>query len=67
MEMFPFNTLPLDSGGIWFLYRMSVCLSVCLSICQFVLPSAICMTIFSFLDDYLSKCQWIFTKFSVFY
>ena len=39
-------------------------MSVSLSICQtFVHLSYIHLSIFSFLDHNLSKCQWIFTKF----
>ena len=45
-------------AGIMVSRRTSVCLSVCLSI---VHPSVR----FSFLDDNLSKYQWIFTKSSV--
>ena len=36
---------------------LSVCLSICPSICLYVH-----LSIFSFLDNNLSKCQWIITK-----
>ena len=45
-------TQPHDSGGIscW----SSMCLSVHLSVIR--------LSVFSFPEDNLSKCQWIFTK-----
>ena len=39
-------------------YRSSVCLSVSLSV--------VCLSVFSFPDDNLSKCEWTFTKLNMF-
>ena len=41
------------------------CLGVCLSIHPFVMHLSVCPSIFSFPEDNLSKCQWIFTKIGV--
>ena len=52
-----FHTSPHDSGGVLWYHVMSVRPSARSSI---VRPS-----VFSFPDDNLSKCQWIFTKLGV--
>ena len=37
----------------------------CLSVCPSVCPSLVRPSVFSFPDDNLSKCQWVFTKLDV--
>ena len=50
----PLHTIVMGYYGI---KLVVMCLSVC--------PSVVCLSIFSFQDNNLSKCQWIFTKLGV--
>ena len=42
-----------------------ITLAVRVSVCLSVHPSVVCPSVYSFLDDNLSKCQWIFTRLGV--
>ena len=57
-DMLPLLYPPHNSGGVLWFHVGHPC--VCLSICR---PSVVYLSVrFLFLDDNLSKLQWIFTK-----